>query len=73
MALNKANKKWYCSECLDPKIVNTPYILTRDEINSISLTCPICQEIFLTQPNSILLENAENFICRKCHSNRTTG
>jgi len=66
MALNKSNKKWYCKACLDPEVVNTPYILTRDEIDSITLKCVICDETFLTQPNSILLENSDDFICQKC-------
>lgn len=66
MALNKGNKKWYCQECLDPKVVDTPYILTPEEVSSISLICGICHETFLTLPNSILLESAEEFICQKC-------
>ena len=66
MELNKTNKKWYCNTCINPSVVNTPYILTQEEISSISLTCSICHETFLTQPNSVLLENADEFICQKC-------
>ena len=66
MELNKTNKKWYCNACIDPIVVNTPYILTQEEIISISLTCSICHETFLTQPNSVLLENADEFMCQKC-------
>ena len=47
MQLNKANKKWYCSVCIKPEIINTPYILTEDEIASISLKCDSCGEIYL--------------------------
>ena len=66
MELNKTNKKWYCKICIKPEIVNTPYILTEDEVASISLKCDSCGEIYLTEHKKILWQDGETFVCARC-------
>ena len=66
MSLNKSNKKWYCSTCIDPDVVNTPYILTQEELASISLRCENCKETYITSHKTILLEYREGFLCENC-------
>ena len=66
MALNKTNKKWYCNTCIKPEIVETPYILTQEEIASISLKCKLCGETYITRHKTVLLEHEREFLCQKC-------
>ena len=68
MELNKVNKKWYCNVCIKPEIVNTPYILTKDEIATISLECESCGEIYLTQHKKIIFQEGSSFVCTRCTS-----
>jgi|TARA_B100001093_G_scaffold464109_1_gene480710 RNase P subunit RPR2 len=70
MELNKTNKKWYCKICIKPEIVNTPYILTEDEVASISVKCASCGEIYLTEHKKILWQDGETFVCARCASSK---
>ena len=68
MELSRTNKKWYCKVCIKPEIINTPYILTEDEVASISLECGACGEIYITEHKKIISQNGELWLCNRCSS-----
>ena len=66
MSLHRSTKKWYCSACIHPTVINTPYILTPEQVQSITLRCSRCDSVFITRFKSKLEGNKSAFICQRC-------
>ena len=66
MSLNRETKKWYCATCIDPEVISTPYILTKEQTEAISLYCQRCDAVFITQFKSKLEGDKSSFICQRC-------
>ena len=66
MSLHRSTKKWYCSACIHPTVIHTPYILTPEQVQSITLRCSRCDSVFITRFKSKLEGNKSAFICQRC-------
>ena len=66
MSLHRPTKKWYCSACIHPTVINTPYILTPKQVESITLRCSSCNSVFITRFKSKLEGDKSTFICQRC-------
>ena len=66
MSLHRSTKKWYCSACIHPTVINTPYILTPKQVESITLQCSRCDSVFITRFKSKLVGDKSTFICQRC-------
>ncbi len=71
MFLNKERKKWYCSKCINPDVIDTPYILNREQLESISLICQKCNSVYITKFKSIIETEKNKFICDRCRYNKS--
>ena len=69
MFLNRERKKWYCSECIKEDVIDTPYILTKQQLEDISLVCKNCKSLYITKFKSKLETDKTSFICDKCKLN----
>jgi len=66
MSLDRASKRWFCSTCIHPDVIHTPYVLTPEQAEAISLCCKRCDTVFLSNDKTKLEGDKSTFVCDRC-------
>ena len=69
MSLDRDSKRWFCTTCIDPDVIHTPYILTPKQAEAISLHCQRCDTVFLSKYKIKLEIDKSAFVCERCQIN----
>lgn len=69
MSLDRESKRWFCSTCIHPEVIHTPYILTPQQVEAISLRCARCETVFLSKYKIKLEIDKSGFVCERCKIN----
>ena len=66
MSLHRESKRWFCPTCIQPEVVETPYILTPDQAEAITLRCQRCEAVFLSNFKVKLEVDKSSYLCERC-------
>jgi len=55
--------------CIDPEVIHTPYVLTPEQVEAISLHCERCDTVFLSKYKIKLEIDKSGFVCERCKIN----
>ena len=66
MSLHRESKRWFCQTCIQPEVIETPYILTPEQAEAITLRCQQCDAVFLSNFKVKLETDKSTYLCERC-------